>query len=121
LNCPFLNNPQMVRREDEAINNEALREQGRGLPLARNPGVTLLWITKGYEVFDPGNGGRLITMGEPERVEWYREGRTATRAEVEESIASGLPSLEVAARSQPGAMAALERAIQRFERWLPNE
>ena len=38
--------------------------------------------------------GYLITLGDPERVEWYHRGRLATRAEVVEAIESGLPQLQ---------------------------
>jgi hypothetical protein len=58
-------------------------------------------------------------MGEPDRVEWWAEGRKATREEVQESIDSGLPNLERLAQMQEGAMEALNRSVKRFERYLP--
>ena len=118
-NCPFLSNPQAIRREDEEFNNQALRDTAPGFAIARNPGVTMLWTCREYEVFPDGRGGMLIGMGEPERVEWLREGRTATREEVEASIASGLANLEALARQEPGGTDALNRAIARFQRYLP--
>src|SRR5437879_499371 len=108
-NCPFLNNPRMVRRQDELVNDEQAREKVAGYPIMRNPGVVLLWITRQYEIFPDGKGGRLIQIGEPESVEWYREGRPATRAEVLESVESGLPALVALAQQQEGAMEHLER------------
>src|SRR5262245_27063523 len=45
-NCPFLNNPRQVRRQDEEFNNEQLREQSPGMPICRNPGVAMLWIAR---------------------------------------------------------------------------
>lgn len=118
-NCPFLNNPHMVRREDEVVNNAAMRESAPGFAITRNPGVAMLWITRQFEVYDDGKGRPLIQMGQPESVEWYACGRPATRAEVVASIESGLPNLEALARQQSGAMEALERAQRRFDRWLP--
>ncbi len=119
-NCPFLNNPRQVRREDALINNAMVPDNVAGVGLTRNPGVTMLWITRGYDVIRVPNGnGILIQMGEPESVEWYREGRLATRGEVVESIDSGLPALEALARQEKGAMEALDRSRRRFERWLP--
>src|SRR5436190_5515495 len=50
-NCPFLNNPRMVRRQDELVNDEQARENVAGCPIMRNPGVVLLWITRQYEIF----------------------------------------------------------------------
>lgn len=127
-NCPFLNNPRMVRREDEEINNQTVREGSAGFAIGRNPGVAMLWIARGYEVFRAPNGYErekntkyLITMGEPESVEWWASGRKATRAEVVTSIESGLPHLESVARLEAGAMAALQEAVRRFEKYLPKE
>ncbi|HKX40911.1 MAG TPA: hypothetical protein VJO99_07120 [Burkholderiaceae bacterium] len=86
--CPFLSRPHAHRREagkpPETHVNEAM--------LARNPGVALIWTTRTYRPFK-GGGTVLFEMGSPDTMEWYAEGRNATRAEVDESIASGLPTL----------------------------
>jgi hypothetical protein len=119
VNCPFLSKPRMVRREDDVMDNAGFREKAAGLAITRNPGVAMLWITRQYEVFNDGTGKPLLQMGEPESVEWYASGRIATRAEVQESIDTGLPSLEAVARTQEGALPFLERAVQRFQKYLP--
>jgi hypothetical protein len=119
-NCPFLTKPDMVRREDEQINNAKMRANAPGKAITRNPGVALLWFTREYEVFDDGRGNPLIQMGRPSGVEWYCRGRAATREEVEESIDSGLPALEAIARTQEGAIEELYRKRKAFERWLPR-
>jgi hypothetical protein len=115
-NCPFLSNPRMVRREDgldpEVLDNMA----GHGLK--RNPGVVMLWHTRSWETFKVDNGV-LIQMGEPESVEWLACGRTATRAEVIQSIESGLPNLEAIARLEKGGIEALGQARDRFSKWIP--
>ncbi len=116
-NCPFLSNPRMVRRED-GLSQQAW-DNVAGMGLKRNPGVVMLWTTRNYEVFKVDNGV-LIQMGEPESVEWLACGRPATRAEVLESIDSGLPNLEAMARQEKGGLEALERSRARFERWLPG-
>src|SRR5215471_1997664 len=59
--------------------------------------------------------------GHPETVEWYREGRQATREEVLRSIEEGLPNLEALARQEDGGMAHLAECRRRFELWLPPE
>jgi hypothetical protein len=117
-NCPFLNNPRQVRREDDLVNNAGLRENAAGFVITRNPGVAMLWTTRTFEVFRTATGP-LITMGEPESVEWWAFGRIATRDEVLASIESGLPNLEAMARTQPGAMEELRRYEKRFEKWIP--
>jgi hypothetical protein len=116
-NCPFLSNPQMVRREDEQISKAT--DNVAGFMLSRNPGVVMLWKTRIYDIFDDGRGGKLIQMGEPESVEWLACGRSATRAEVIASIDSGLPNLEALARTERGGLEALAKAQKRFDKWLP--
>jgi len=84
----------------------------------------MLWIAREYELFstgDTGTRGALITMGKPTGVEWYREGRPATRAEVIESIETGLPNLEGLARQEKGGLEALNHAKERFWPYLPKE
>lgn len=119
MNCPFLSNPRMIRREDEVSNNASLRENAAGIALSRNPGVTMLWYTRQYEVFH-ADKGPLIQMGEPEAVEWYACGKPATLGQVRESIESGIPNLETIARQEKGGLAALEKARLRLDRWLPK-
>jgi hypothetical protein len=88
--CPFLSKPQMVRRENglpEDAHNPA------GEAILRNPGATLLWTTKGFEMFSDGKGGQLIRIGSPIATEWWAEGKAATRAQVERSVDTGLPIL----------------------------
>lgn len=119
INCPFLSNPRMVRREDEVINNAHLRANAPGHAITRNPGVTMLWVTRAYEVFNDGRGNPLIQMGEPERVEWYANGREATKDEVQHSIDGGLPTLEAIARTEEGGIDALRGYVKRFEKFLP--
>jgi hypothetical protein len=114
-NCPFLSRPHMIRREAgeaELIPNQA------GVGIMRNPGVTLLWTTRDYEVFQT-EGGPLIQVGEAAAVEWWAEGKPATRAQVEHSIETGLPALEELAAKQEGGMQALREKHQQLHRWLP--
>lgn len=90
--CPFLANPEMRRRENglpEGVTDSA------GIMITRNPGVTALWITKGYRVFQPGVGqpGYLVEMGSPLEVVWYARGRAATRKEILDAFEAGLPAL----------------------------
>lgn len=117
-NCPFLAQPQMVRREDHLPTDV---EEPAGFGIKRNPGVMCIWITRGYELFDDGHGKPLITIGAPERTTWWREGRAATRAEVDESVNSGLPILLAGARRDgPFAVAELERQHERARLLFPT-
>jgi hypothetical protein len=89
--CPFLRLPKAKRNERN------LPEAGKlpaGEMIKRNPGVTLLWTTESYTVRQYSDGILFTLHGEPVSVEWYAQGRPATREEVLESIDSGLPILQ---------------------------
>lgn len=116
-NCPFLSQPRAVRRDTDL---PADVQAPAGFGIMRNPGVMCLWITRGYEVFPDGRGGQLITVGAHETVTWWREGRPATRAEVQASIDSGIPILLNAARTEgPWAVKELGKQVDRVTALLP--
>lgn len=99
--CPFLTRPRAHRRE-------AGLPEGResaGLPITRNPGAVAIWVTRSFTTFRPdhGNPGVLFHIGPPVSVEWWAEGRPATRAEVRDSVEGGLPLLWELAREQDQA------------------
>lgn len=70
----------------------------------------------------PGKYDNVCTMarelGEPERIEWYCEGRAATRAEIQHSIDTGLPLLRAQADGEDGH-ALLDELTAQAQRWLP--
>lgn len=124
--CPFLTLPKAVRRESglplEARLDAPTKDTNiiGGTAITRNPGVAMLWTTRSYKVHRVDNG-HVIEMGEAVYVEWYAEGRTATREEVDESIRTGLPFLQSMADEQgDGAPEHLLRCIQRFQPLLPG-
>ncbi len=118
--CPFLARPHAKRRGEEELLEMGATSVG-GNAIKRNPGVALLWCAREFEVWRPQEGGVLIHVGDPVEVEWWAEGRSATRAEVEESIRTGLPFLEEEARKQDGAMDDLRQRIVNFMQYLPAE
>src|SRR5262252_7531368 len=89
--CPFLTRPHMVRREDELT--DKMKQNVGGIMIERNPGVMLIWTTLTYRLVGDHAGKFVFNLGDPERLSWWREGRTATRAEILDAIASGLPLL----------------------------
>lgn len=96
--CPFLTTPRMVRRENNLPEDFSLPA---GVMIRRNPGVAAIWTTLKFSLeFDPASQGLLFRLGDPSSVLWFCEGREATRAEVEESIESGLPILMEMAQSE---------------------
>jgi hypothetical protein len=116
INCPFLSRPH-ARRREAGVPEGAIEPAGFGIK--RNPGCALVWITRSYRQ-RAAPGGVLFDMGDAERVEWYSEGRTATREEVLASIDSGLPILhDMAARQGVDALAQLDRQTAEARELLP--
>ena len=115
--CPFLTKPQMVRREDELVNRH--RPNVGGIMIERNPGVMLIWVTKKYTLASDGRGRHLFSLGEPDSLSWWSEGRRATREEVMRSIDTGLPLLremcdhERTPARQQEARKELEKCVER--------
>jgi hypothetical protein len=117
--CPFLTKPRMRR------NRHDLPEQtcdGPGIAVDRNPGVAALWVTNRVYY---SRQTRLFTVDDPVRVEWWAEGREATRTEVLASITSGLPLLRAACNEEPvewraDAHAQLEAQVVKAMTLLPR-
>lgn len=115
--CPFLTQPSRERREGGGL--MPVDPQMAGIAILRNPGVSVLYVTRDYTVAKVP-GGVLFDMGKPEEVTWWSQGRAATRAEAEHSIATGLPILEAEAdRDGAEAHAALVAAVMKAMRLLP--
>jgi len=117
--CPFLINPEKQRPQKPTHAKTPSETM-----ILRNPGVTLVWLTLSYTIIkDHTNGGRwLFNIGEPFSTAWYKEGRAATRAEVLESVASGLPILQAAAKKEGfGAVEQLAEMVTVAEEHYPNE
>ena len=122
--CPFLTRPLAVR------NPRGLEDAQKpaGFMIERNPGVTLLWVTKSYKPFkveevpgDPARAGVLFRIGDPTEVSFWAKGRKATRAEIDASVSSGLPLLqEPAERQGPDAVRELQRMQSRFDQILAD-
>jgi hypothetical protein len=123
-NCPFLSKPQMHRRTDEEI--DKIKVPSPGIMIERNPGVSLLWYTRRHALLTvrncpPAVDGILFKLGWPFKLEWYCRGRTATRAEILESLESGLPILRDQAEKfdGPAGVAFLEKQITDTYRLIP--
>lgn len=116
--CPFLTRPHVHRSEAHIPADASMA----GVGLKRNPGVAAIWITRSYKAWSPDTGGVLITVGDPKRVEWWAEGRAATREEVEASIESGMPFLREQAdldKDREGAHRDLDKKAALARELLP--
>jgi hypothetical protein len=115
-NCPFLSRPQAVPRDLAADRPDAV--QPAGIHIDRNPGVSLVWVTRDYTLFSDGKGGTLIRVGDPVDLTFWSLGKPATRPQIEESVSSGLPILR-ASEPSPDAEPELIRLLARFMQLLP--
>ena len=114
--CPFLANPRM-RRNDKNLPGGTI--EAPGFQLERNPGCMALWMSRQVTPFE-APGGVLFRVGDPVSVEWYCEGRPATRAEVENSITSGLPHLQNLAELDGAAgVRELRQLVDAAREYLP--
>jgi hypothetical protein len=105
--CPYLALPKAKRR-----GSGLAEEQNLAAIDNSNPGVVMLWSTADWWPQEP----TLIHLGYPTKVEWFREGRAATRDEVNEAIDKGLPNLM---RIFPEEQITQCRELSK--RWLPIE
>ena len=87
--CPFLAKPNMRRNPSDIPD----KKPSAGLMLERNPGVSVIWLTKKMQRVPDQLGSWLIKVGDPVSVRFFREGREATREEIVASIESGMPLL----------------------------
>lgn len=112
--CPFLARPTMHRREAGHKQPVVMS----GYAIERNPGVAAIWTTRGYHAWNAPKGvsGVLITVHDPDNIEWYAEGRRATYEEVVAAIESGAPALYELAQNdpEPGAVEALNQQMAKF-------
>lgn len=112
--CPFLTKPRMRRNENDLPEHRVMG----GIGITRNPGVSCIWITKKYSMFQAN--GILFNIGDPSRTLWYSEGRPATREEVLDSIETGYPDLEEMAREEgENAMLGLIKMRRKAMEFVP--
>lgn len=116
--CPFLAVPQMRRRD----RGDLTWVPAAGEMIERNPGAVLVWTTRQFKPFRPpaglGNDGLLYQLGEPTSIEWFREGRAATRDEVIEAMDSGLPNLLEACERDDDPEDSRKDVVRRYEQVL---
>lgn len=105
--CPFLTQPNRGRNEHNLPDHD---EQLEGA-ISDNPGVSLIWVTTEYKPIKV-KGGTLFQIGDPTSTEWFARGRTASRDQVMDAIAKGLPNLVALAKKEgPEAESALREQL----------
>ena len=114
--CPFLSKPNMRRNAVNLPEGAIWSETG----IRRNPGAIALWVTRSFRTHRGIGSEVLFSVGEPEKILWFAEGRKATRAEVDESVRTGLPLLEAEAeRDGPEALQHLAKLLRDAEPLWP--
>lgn len=116
--CPFLSNPRRSRQEGEHRPMPDGTKEPAGKAILRNPGVALVWTISGRPKAVSAPGGYLFNIGTPVEAQWYAHGREATRAEVEEALESGMPTLRDHAPT-PIARATLSAHYAQARKLLP--
>lgn len=111
--CPFLIHPRMVRNDRVALPTN-FTPDGH---IDRNPGVSAIWMTRGYGAF-VSDGSQLFRLGDPEEIMWLRQGRAATRPEIIKSIDDGMPLLREK-NTKPGHEEELQRQYRRLLQMVP--
>jgi hypothetical protein len=115
--CPFLSRPLAKRAALDGLP----RQPAAGLMIERNPGVTVIWETASYHTI-ADNRHILFRFGAPLRTSWWREGRPATRAEILDSIETGLPALQRIAEMEGfESLASLRAYVERAVKLVPVE
>jgi hypothetical protein len=92
--CPFLTRPEM-RRRDALLPEQAYEAAGE--VLEQSPGVVLVWATLTSQAV-PTPKGVVCKLGDPMSVRWYKEGRPATRQDVQAAVSQTFPELGYGAR-----------------------
>ncbi len=117
--CPFLSRPHAKRRENNLPENQ---QEPAGEALWHNPGASAVYTCQSYRVRNVGNGV-LFSLNPPTQpVQWFTEGRPATRAEVEAAQQIGLPKImAMAVEDGPKDVALLNKMIEASKKHLPKE
>lgn len=118
--CPFLTLPRAQYRSAKLPTNVTANVD----MLTHNPGATVLWTCDHWAAFDTLDSAdhhQLVTFGDPKGVQCWTQGRRATRGEMLDAIARGLPSLQRIADAEGGdAPRRLARAVDDAMFWLPE-
>lgn len=88
--CPFLLNPS-ARRRDVNLPDGVINPPGEFNP--RNPGVMAAYTSRTW-LPKPVSNGIMLGIGEPENVEWWTQGRMATKDEAANALEEGYKVLQ---------------------------
>ena len=111
--CPFMVHPRAQYRSpdipDTTVNT---------MMIAENPGVTVIWTTAGYEI-QRHHDDLVFIPQEASAVQWFTEGRPATREEAEDGLAHSLNNAITANKDFPDTIRHLMENANHVEGYLP--
>lgn len=115
--CPFLSRPKMVRREEELPDGTV---EAPGLVIKENPGISCLWFCGQFKIRQFPDG-ILFSLPDPFRVEWWSEGRKATRSEVIDSINTAYAAIEtVVVQEYPESLLEAQKSLKVALKFIPD-
>jgi hypothetical protein len=122
LACPFLILPHAQYRDATLPEGASRFAEVTG----RNPGVVGLWTTKTFKMIPASEGRKLIVVSDPVAVDWYAQGKLATRAQVKESLDDGLHLVYLPIAKNPLRIARIDELVEfensyaKAQRYLPS-
>ena len=114
--CPFILNPDRQMRAPKLPLKE--RQEVNPGVATYNPGISVLWATKSYHVVavSKNKGIYWFEPGEPEVIEFWREGRKATRPEIDAAFDLSLKANSIDPHDREVAW-----RIEKVMRFAPEE
>jgi hypothetical protein len=118
--CPFLILPQAQYKEAPEGATRLAEVT------SRNPGCCALWTTKTFKMQPAGEGRKLIVVSDPVAVDWYAQGKPASRATVLQSLDDGLNlvwaplAAEPLRRARIDGLIAFEASYAKALQYLPS-
>lgn len=87
------------------------------------PPVTVVWTTKArnIELFKSPDGALLVSFGSPTSIGWFRQSRSASRAECLAAIDEGIAYLKDLSSGSAAEIAGIERRRSRLASYLPHD
>jgi len=119
VNHPFMTGPMCIVKSvcyDPPAHVECARRAAEAAGR-----LTALAFTRTYEITQDNMRMTLFHFEKPIAIEWYQNGRRATRLEVMSGIEAGLAELRPFMELQPEhAQAAFERDVNRAMKFIPR-
>ena len=118
--CPFITKPNMQRRDTSDLADH-MPPPMLALQVRDNPGCYALAFTRGHRLDILPNGMPLWNFGPSlYAVEWWQEGRLATRAEVREVFNYSPEEIEDFAKRENTTGVEFAQKIDRNRQWWPR-